>query len=83
METDKNVVSSCCGMPVYANLDICSDCKEHCIDDIVTQQYDKVLKKALGERMGAEYEGTLPIENIQLLRRTHIRKTRKGSNKKN
>jgi len=28
--TDSNLVSSCCGMPVYSNTDICSDCKEHC-----------------------------------------------------
>ncbi len=23
-------VSSCCGSPVYADIMICSDCKEHC-----------------------------------------------------
>jgi hypothetical protein len=26
----KGGVSNCCGAPVYTDLDICSDCKEHC-----------------------------------------------------
>lgn len=23
-------ISNCCGAPIYANTDICSECKEHC-----------------------------------------------------
>ena len=33
METDEIIyegVSNCCGASVYANTDICSECKEHC-----------------------------------------------------
>lgn len=27
---DEEAVSSCCGAPMYTDMDICSDCKEHC-----------------------------------------------------
>ena len=26
---DHNQISECCNAPMYANIDICSDCKEH------------------------------------------------------
>ena len=28
---DMPYVSNCCGMEVYCDTDICSECKEHCI----------------------------------------------------
>ena len=28
---DAPYVSNCCGMEVYCDTDICSDCKEHCL----------------------------------------------------
>ena len=37
---DKNLVSSCCSAPVYANTDICSRCKEHCkIEKIEEEEF--------------------------------------------
>lgn len=31
MYYDAPCVSNCCGMEVYIDTDICSDCKEHCL----------------------------------------------------
>jgi len=30
IEKEEDVVSNCCGAPVYAETDVCMDCKEHC-----------------------------------------------------
>lgn len=30
LEDMKEGMSSCCGAPVYTDMEICSDCKEHC-----------------------------------------------------
>lgn len=32
----KDGMSNCCGAPVYIDLGICSDCKEHC--DLETEE---------------------------------------------
>lgn len=32
---DTSVLSSCCGAPVYTDMEICTDCKEYC--DVITE----------------------------------------------
>ena len=43
---DMPYVSDCCGVEVYCDIDICSDCKEHCtvVNYEEDNEYDTNLK---------------------------------------
>ena len=43
------------------------------IDDIITQQYDKLLAKVIG----VKHEGAVPMEDIQILRKVNKSKKKK------
>lgn len=48
-EVEQNVVSSCCGASVYAETDVCCECKEHCsiIDNLEWLQDDWMPEKVV------------------------------------
>ncbi len=35
IEYENYAISSCCGVPIYADVGICSECKEHCEAEFV------------------------------------------------
>ena len=33
-------LSNCCDAPIYEDTDICSDCKDHCSDNLASLDYE-------------------------------------------
>ena len=45
-------LSDCCGADVYPDIDICSECKEHCAETVICPECDN-----LAYRVATHYEG--------------------------
>jgi len=53
---DDEEVSNCCGATLEGDLDICSDCKEHCVIQLQSERDYEDYEKAMADKADAERE---------------------------